>query len=116
MRIGVLSEKDSLDGMVAEDFGHAPYFLLVDPATLDYTVTANEFASGSGAGFKVAEAIVGIGADHVVCGGIGSHGLEILQKGGIRVWYDMDDMTVEEAVNHIKDRVSFEDSVKNHHD
>lgn len=116
MRIGVLSEKDDISGMVAEDFGHAPYFLLIDSETLDYTVTSNEFASGGGAGFKVAEAIVGIGADHVVCGGIGSHGLEILQKGRIRVWYDMDDMTVEEAVNHVKDRISFEDSVRKQQD
>lgn len=105
MKIGVLADRDSLDSLVAEDFGHAAFFLIVDSDTLDYTVVENEYAKGDGAGYKVAEAIVPTGVSHVVCGGIGMHGLEILQKGGIRVWYDMDEMTVEEAVEHIKQRV-----------
>ncbi len=108
MKIGVMAEKDDLGGLVAEDFGHAPFFLIVEAESLDYTVVANEFANADGAGFKVANAVVGMGVDHLVCGGIGSHGLDILQKGNIRVWYDMDEMTVEEAVEYVKDRLSHE--------
>ena len=108
MKVGVLAEGDSLGGLVAEDFGHAPFFLIVDSDTLDFTVVENEFAKGEGAGFKVAGAIVGMKVDHVVCGGIGMHGLKILQDANIRVWYDMDEMTVEEVVLHVKDRTSFE--------
>jgi predicted Fe-Mo cluster-binding NifX family protein len=108
MKVGVLAEGDTLGSLVAEDFGHAPYFLIVDLETLDYSVVENEFANGEGAGYKVAGNIVGIGVDHVVCGGIGTHGLKILQDANIRVWYDMDEMTVEEAVRHVADRVGFE--------
>jgi predicted Fe-Mo cluster-binding NifX family protein len=46
--------------------------------------------------------------EHVVCGGIGTHGLKILQDANIRVWYDMDEMTVEEAGRHVADRIGFE--------
>ena len=108
MKVGVLAEADNLGGLVAEDFGHAPFFLIVDSESLDFTVVENEFAKGEGAGYKVANSIVGMKVDHVVCGGIGMHGLKILQDANIRVWYDMDEMTVEEAVLHVKDRVSFE--------
>jgi len=112
MKIGVLAEGDSLDSLVAEDFGHAPFFLIVEGESLDFTVIGNEFANGEGAGFKVAKAIVDMKVDHVVCGGIGTHGLKILQDANIRVWYDMDEMTVEEAAKHVIDRTGFESKYK----
>lgn len=86
MKIGVLAERDSLDSLVAEDFGHAPFFIIVDSESMDFETVANEFANGDGAGYKVAEAIVPLGVAHVVCGGIGFHGIKILQDAGIRVW------------------------------
>ncbi|MCL2510114.1 MAG: NifB/NifX family molybdenum-iron cluster-binding protein [Methanomassiliicoccaceae archaeon] len=104
MRIGVIAEGDSLESYVAEDFGHAPFFLIVDPDTLDYQVIENEFANSMGAGMKVAEAIVGMGVDVVITGGIGSHGLDILGKAGIHVAYD-EEGTVEECINDFKRRL-----------
>ena len=104
MRIGVIAEGDSLESYVAEDFGHAPFFLIVDPYTLDYQVIENEFANSMGAGMKVAEAIVGMGVDVVITGGIGSHGLDILGKAGIHVAYD-EEGTVEECINDFKRRL-----------
>ena len=97
MKIGVISEGDSLESFVAEDFGHAPYFLIVDSDTMDYRVVGNEFAESEGAGMKVADAIVGIGVDAVITGGIGTHGIDILQKAGIIVSYD-EEGTVEECI------------------
>ncbi len=108
MKAGVLAEGDTLDSLVAEDFGHAPFYLIVDLETLDYTVVENEFAKGEGAGYKVAENIVGTGVEHVICGGIGMHGIKILQDANIRVWSDMDEETVEDAVKHVADRTGFE--------
>jgi len=106
MKIGVIAEGDSLDSYVAEDFGHAPFFLIVDPDTLDYQVVANEYADSEGAGMKVANAIVGLGVDAVITGGIGSHGLDILGKAGIHVAYD-EEGTVEECVADFKRRMEF---------
>ena len=108
MKIIVISEGESLDSYVADDFGHAPYFLLVDSDTLDYHVIVNEYAdSPEGAGFAVAKAIVGLGdVDAVITGGIGMHGIKILQDS-----YD-EEGTVEQCVTdyvrRVQRRKSFE--------
>lgn len=103
MKIGVIAEGDSLDSYVAEDFGHAPFFLIVDMDTLDYQVVENEFADQNGAGILVANAIVDLGVDAVITGGIGSHGIEILNKAGIHIAYD-EEGTVEECISNFKRR------------
>lgn len=107
MKVGVIAEGDSLDSLVGEDFGHSPFFLIVDMDTYDYTVVKNEYANGEGAGFKVAKAIVGLNVDACIVGGIGTHGLEILQNAGIRVVYDAEG-TVEENLDDLKNRIERE--------
>ncbi len=102
----VISEGESLDSYVADDFGHAPFFLLVDSDTLDYHVIVNEYKdSEQGAGFAVADAIVAMGnVDAVITGGIGMHGMKILKDGGIDVSYD-EEGTVEQCVTDYVRRV-----------
>lgn len=97
MKIGVLSEGEELDSYVSDDFGHAPFFLIVDGDTMDFTVVENEFRNAEGAGMKVADAIVSLKVDAVITGGIGSHGYDILTRAGIKVAYD-EEGTVEECV------------------
>lgn len=105
MKIGVLAEGDSLDSYIAEDFGRAPYFLIVDMDTLDYQVIKNEHMNAvEGAGMKVADAIVGLGVDAVVTGGIGPHGYDKLTGAGIKVSFD-EEGTVEEGVANFKRRL-----------
>lgn len=103
MKIGVTAEGEDLSSLVAEDFGHAEYFLIVDYDTLDYTVIKNEFANSVGAGMKVADAIIGLGVDAVIVGGIGSHGYDKLKNAGIRVSFD-EEGTVEEVLAAFKRR------------
>ena len=106
MMLLAVSEGESLDSYVADDFGHAPYFLLVDSDTLDYRVIVNEFKDSlSGAGVAVAEAIVSLGnVEAVLTGGIGMHGAEILEKAGIQVSTD-EDGTVEDCVKDFMRRL-----------
>ena len=106
MRVIVISEGESLDSYVADDFGHAPFFLLVNSDTLDYHVIVNEYKdSEQGAGFAVANAIVAMGnVDAVITGGIGMHGMKILKDGGIDVSYD-EEGTVEQCVTDYVRRV-----------
>ena len=107
MKIGVLSDGPDLGSWVSDDFGHAPFFLIVDSESYDYTVVENEFMESEGAGMKVADAIVGLGVDAVVTGGIGSHGYNILTKAGIRVSFD-EEGTVEECVGNLLRRIERE--------
>ncbi|MGI5964493.1 MAG: NifB/NifX family molybdenum-iron cluster-binding protein [Candidatus Methanomethylophilaceae archaeon] len=104
MKIGVLAEGDTLDSFVADDFGHAPFFLIVDMDTLDYTVVENEHVNAaSGAGMLVADSIIGLGVDAVITGGIGPHGYDKLTNAGITVSSD-EEGTVEESVTDFKRR------------
>lgn len=114
MQLIAISEGESLDSYVADDFGHAPFFLLVDSETLDYRVIVNEFMdSEQGAGMAVARAIAGLGCvDAVLTGGIGMHGMEILRNAGIDVSSD-EEGTVEECIRdylrRVERRKRFED-------
>ena len=104
MKIGVISEGDTLDSYVADDFGRAPFFLIVDMDTLDYTVVENEHKDAAGGvGMLVAKAIVELGVDAVIVGGIGPHGYDILSDAGITVSSDADG-TAEESVKGFKRR------------
>ncbi|MDD2626363.1 MAG: NifB/NifX family molybdenum-iron cluster-binding protein [Candidatus Methanomethylophilus sp.] len=111
MKVAVTAEGDTLGSYVADDFGHAPYFLLVDTDSLDFTVVENEYARGDGAGYKVAQAITGLGVGAVLVGGIGTHGTKILNDAGIRVVADVDG-TVEEVVTSFRDRLALEAKFK----
>ena len=99
MRIVAISEGETLESEVGEDFGHSPFFLVVDSDTLDYHVIENEFAdSPEGAGVAVAKAITTLKPDAVITGGIGMHGLDILRKAGIYVSYD-EEGSIEQCIN-----------------
>ena len=107
MKIGVLSEGEELTSYVSDDFGHAPYVLIVDYDTLDYEVVVNDFMNSEGAGMKMADALVSIKVDAVITGGIGSHGYDILTKAGIKVSFD-EEGTVEECIEAFKRRIERE--------
>jgi predicted Fe-Mo cluster-binding NifX family protein len=100
----VLADGDSLSSYVSDDFGHAPYLIVIDMDTLEYTATENEFMNAMGAGMKVADAIAGMGVNVVITGGIGPHGYDRLTSAGITVSYD-EDGTVEECVKLVRQRL-----------
>jgi predicted Fe-Mo cluster-binding NifX family protein len=104
MRMGVLAEGDSLSSYVADDFGHAPYFLIADPDTLEFVAVKNEFTRAEGAGMKVADKLIELKVDVVITGGIGPHGYNALTGAGITVSYD-EDGTAEECIKRVKDRL-----------
>ena len=103
MKVAIVCDGDDLSAEVSEDFGHAPFILVVDYDTLDYMVVENEFADAVGAGMKVAEAIASLKVDAVITGGIGSHGYDILTKAGITVSFD-EEGTAEECMEAFKRR------------
>jgi len=104
MKAGVLAEGDSLSSYVADDFGHAPYILIVDTDTMGFTAVKNEFVRAEGAGMKVAEALMKMGVDVVITGGIGPHGYNMLTGAGISVSFD-EDGTVGECIGNVKRRI-----------
>ena len=86
MRIAVTAETDAgLDSPVAQHFGHAPYFVLVD--TKAGTVTSaealvNPFAEGHAPG-EIPGYIHQLGADVMLSGGMGGRAIQFFSDLGI---------------------------------
>ena len=112
MKIGIVVEGEHLESYVAEDFGRAPFFLIVDSETMDYQVVVNEHKDAAeGAGMLVANAIASLGLDAVIVGGIGHHGYDILTKAGLKVSFD-EEGTAEEALKNFLRRLEFQGRFK----
>lgn len=86
MKIAVSSTGQTLDSAVEARFGRCPYFLIVNPATLEFEAIANANAElGGGAGIQSAQFIAEKGASIVLTGSCGPNALQVFEKAGIQV-------------------------------
>jgi predicted Fe-Mo cluster-binding NifX family protein len=86
MRIAVSSTGQSLDSAVEARFGRCPYFLIVNPATLEFEVTPNTNADlVGGSGIQAAQLIAEKGVSVVLTGSCGPNALQVFEKAGIQV-------------------------------
>jgi len=91
-----------LEAEVEPHFGRAPYFLLVDPATLEYKAIVNPHSEAAqGAGFRTAQLIASRPASAVLTGQLGPKALQILETAGIRVM-TVEKGSVREAISRLK--------------
>jgi len=86
MKIAVSTTGQTLDSTVEARFGRCPYFLIVNPATLEFEAIANTNSGlGGGAGIQSAQLLAEKGASVVLTGRCGPNALQVLEKAGIRV-------------------------------
>ena len=86
MKIAVSSTGQTLESAVEARFGRSPYFLIVNPATLEFEAIANENAELSGgAGIQSAQLIAEKGVSVVLTGSCGPNALQVFEKAGIKV-------------------------------
>lgn len=86
MKIAVSSTGQTLDDAVEARFGRCPYFLIVNPATLEFEAVANANAElGGGAGIQSAQLIATKGVSVVLTGSCGPNALQVFEKAGIIV-------------------------------
>ena len=104
MKICVTTSEGSLDAEVEEEFGHSPLFVCVDPKTMAFTVHDNVLQDTDvGYGIQTAENLIKLGADVVITGFIGPHGIKMLQAKGIKLVAD-EEGTVREAIERFNRR------------
>jgi predicted Fe-Mo cluster-binding NifX family protein len=90
MKIAVSSTGKTLDSAVEARFGRCPYFLIVNPTTLEFEAIVNASADqGGGAGIQSAQLIAEKGASVVLTGNCGPNALTVFQKAGIQVITDV---------------------------
>ena len=86
MKICVSAESNSLDSPIDPRFGRCPYFVIVDPETMQFEAVLN-MASGAmgGAGIQAAQTITSRGAKVLVTGNVGPNAFQALSAAGIKI-------------------------------
>ncbi|MBS3818890.1 NifB/NifX family molybdenum-iron cluster-binding protein [bacterium] len=80
------SKGPELEAEVDPNFGRAPYYLMVEPSTLDYKVVENPHKEAArGAGIQAAQLVSGKNVKTVLAGNCGPNAQNVLQSSGIQV-------------------------------
>lgn len=86
MRIAVTSTGPTLDDTVEERFGRCPYFLIIDPDTLEFEPFENpNIALGGGAGIQSAQLMANKGVSVVLTGNCGPNAFQTFGAAGVQV-------------------------------
>lgn len=84
MHIAIASSGQTLDAPIDARFGRAAFFLIVDSATLAFSVHPNPAIQHSGgAGIAACQYLVGEGAEAVVAGQLGPNAMRVLESAGV---------------------------------
>ena len=86
MKICVTAVSDSLKAQIEPRFGRCPYFVIVEPETMEFEVIPN-IASGSmhGAGIQSTQTIARKGVNVLITGNVGPNAFQALKAAGIKI-------------------------------
>jgi predicted Fe-Mo cluster-binding NifX family protein len=86
MKLAISSTGKDLDSELDPRFGRCPYFIIVDPNTMEFESIDNSGGmSSGGAGISAAQLIAGKGANIVLTGSCGPNAFEALSGAGIQI-------------------------------
>ena len=86
MKIAVTSTGPTLDDMVEARFGRCPYFLIIDPDTMEFEAVNNaNIALGGGAGIQSAQLMASKGVSTVLTGNCGPNAFQTFGATNIQV-------------------------------
>ena len=86
MKIAVSASSPGLESDVDPRFGRCPFYLIVDPQTMDFDVVENPYAdASSGAGIQAAQLVAQKNAEAVLTGSCGPNAFETLKAAGLKV-------------------------------
>jgi predicted Fe-Mo cluster-binding NifX family protein len=87
MKVVVSATDKSIDAPMDQRFGRAPWFVLVDSQTGEWSAHANAAVeSGHGAGIEASRAVAGLGAEAIITGDVGPNAHRTLEAAGIPVY------------------------------
>lgn len=87
MKIAISATEPSIDAKVEPRFGRCPYFVIVDPETMQYQAIDNTSAGASGgAGISAAQMMAGKGVEAIITGNCGPNAYRVLSEAGIKVF------------------------------
>jgi predicted Fe-Mo cluster-binding NifX family protein len=85
MKIAVTSRGPSLDDQVEARFGRCPYFLIIDPETMEFEALENSnIAVGGGAGIQSAQLMAERGVQVILTGNCGPNAFQTFSAAGVQ--------------------------------
>ena len=86
MRVAISATGPTLDAEVDPRFGRCPYFIIVDPDTMQFEALENSSAmQAGGAGISTGQMIASKGVQVVLTGNCGPNAYQVLSAAGIQV-------------------------------
>lgn len=86
MKIAITATGTALDAAIDPRFGRCPYFIVVDPETMQFEAVENTGTmAGGGAGVATAQIIAGKGVMAVLTGNCGPNAYQALSAAGVKV-------------------------------
>jgi len=86
MRVAISATGPTLDAEVEPRFGRCPYFIIVDPDTMQFEALENSSAmQAGGAGISTGQMIASKGVQAVLTGNCGPNAYQVLSAAGIQV-------------------------------
>jgi predicted Fe-Mo cluster-binding NifX family protein len=86
MKIAISVSSADLSSQVDPRLGRCPYFLFVDPETMEFEAVENPHAAtASGAGIQAAQMVANKGVKAVLTGSCGPNAFQTLQAAGVEV-------------------------------
>jgi predicted Fe-Mo cluster-binding NifX family protein len=87
MKVAVSSLDNTLTASLDRRFGRATYFLIVDTATMTFSVVDNSAQmNAGGAGIAAAQLVIDHGAEAVITGQIGPNALDVLSQSDMMLY------------------------------
>lgn len=102
MKICVTSTGATLNAPIDSRLGRCPFFMIVDPETMEYEAISNSSANASsGAGIQASQTIVNTGVDVVITGNVGPNAVQTLGAANIPIVTGADG-SVNDAIEQYK--------------
>jgi len=98
MKICFTAKGATLESLMEERFGRAPYFILVESENGSFEATQNPFADGGGGvGPKAAQVLIANNVKALVSGQVGGNAREVLAAAGIAMYIYRANKSVRDA-------------------
>jgi len=86
MKVAISSTGQELSSQVDPRFGRSPYFIFIDPETMQFEAIENPHVNAmGGAGIQTAQLVANKGIEVVLTGSCGPNAYQILQAAGVKV-------------------------------
>ncbi len=103
MKIAISSQGKGLDDKVDPRFGRAPYFVVIDPETLEFSSVSNDqnLSLPQGAGIQAAQNVINQGVEAVLTGNCGPKAFKTLMAAKVGVYVAVAG-TIRDALDRFK--------------